>query len=909
MAGKISVVIPYSEKDNVLKKTINSIINQTRYNVEDNTEILIINSTSSNLDIILKMSPIIKEIKSESNNLADLLYIGINSANHQYLTVLNSGDVINDIFFYDTLNAFKKLKNDDIPFIATKADCINPALKEVKLNLLNNNRFDERIELDIKKHPEKFHVSINAALFKTKFIKERTFNNALKYETVPDFMMRLLLENRVYGTCKKAKYSYFMPQEDDFQYHLPANNADWYTESITAFLLPLLTYCEKKYKTIPKFIQNYAMYMIQSRFLSNMNNRNKRNMDEEQLKIFVESVKNVFDKLIDNIIVNKNRYSILAYSLECSQVFMYIKYEYEIGQMPFDYIEGNHQIYLTYNDIFFLTLASQSVNIHVMDYREGKLFIDGSFRELFNTDELKLSAYFNDKKYELKNNDRYSHTKFFGESVYKKYTFHLEIPFKETDNIQELTFFGKIKDTMVPLKIGFISHWAKLGPNPKSLYWRFRNKTAYYDDEKMAIVFKNSSFFDTLKREIKVLFSTFPQSKNSFIYRIAYWLTRPYFRRKKIWYMYDKMYKGGDSSEYLYRYCKNKNDGITRYYVIDENTPEMKQLKKDGFKPIKNKSLFAKMAFINSDVVLITNANTFPFNGLTIDYSRFVRGFCNFQTMCLQHGLSVQKCAMAQQRVVDNTVKYFVASEHEVKNLEHRAYDYKNFDIIKTTGIARYDGLINNDKKQILISPTWRMYNAMPVKSSEGQQRDYNPEFKTTKYYEIYNNLINNEKLISVAKETGYKIKYLLHPILSAQAKDFKIKNDISEVIPSVGDLSYEKILTESSLMVTDYSGVQFDFAYMKKPLVYFHPSQLPAHYDDGCFFYDSMGFGEICTESDELVNSLCDYMKNNCKMKEKYINRVNDFYVHHDHNNCERIYDEVMKYQKIVDKDKMRNS
>ena len=108
------------------------------------------------------------------------------------------------------------------------------------------------------------------------------------------------------------------------------------------------------------------------------------------------------------------------------------------------------------------------------------------------------------------------------------------------------------------------------------------------------------------------------------------------------------------------------------------------------------------------------------------------------------------------------------------------------------------DGLVSNDQKQILLSPTWRMYNAMPVTTSEGEQRAYNPDFKNTVYYKIYNDLINNEKLIATAKECGYKIKYLLHPIVSAQAKDYT-PNSAVEVIPSVGDLSYEKILTESS--------------------------------------------------------------------------------------------------------------
>ena len=67
------------------------------------------------------------------------------------------------------------------------------------------------------------------------------------------------------------------------------------------------------------------------------------------------------------------------------------------------------------------------------------------------------------------------------------------------------------------------------------------------------------------------------------------------------------------------------------------------------------------------------------------------------------------------------------------------------------------------------------------------------------------------------------------------------------------------------------------------------------------------MGFGEICTESHQLVDMLCEYMENGCKMKPMYIERVENFYEYDDHNNCQRIYDEIMKFQKQVDIDKMR--
>ena len=96
---------------------------------------------------------------------------------------------------------------------------------------------------------------------------------------------------------------------------------------------------------------------------------------------------------------------------------------------------------------------------------------------------------------------------------------------------------------------------------------------------------------------------------------------------------------------------------------------------------MKNGSLKHKLVFVNADIVLITNSHLFPFNGYNKGTSKYIRGLCNFGSMCLQHGLSVQKCAIAQRRIIDNTMMYFLASKFEYDNLSKHAYGYKGFDI------------------------------------------------------------------------------------------------------------------------------------------------------------------------------------------------------------------------------------
>ena len=215
--------------------------------------------------------------------------------------------------------------------------------------------------------------------------------------------------------------------------------------------------------------------------------------------------------------------------------------------------------------------------------------------------------------------------------------------------------------------------------------------------------------------------------------------------------------------------------------------------------------------------------------------------------------------------------------------------------MLKLTGLARYDGLKNNEKKQILITPTWRRNLANA--SVAHIKKNHNDYFKNSDYFKVYNSLINDSKLIDAAKKYGYRIVYLLHPAASSQIDDFD-RNDYVDIIPAAGNMNYEKILTESSLMVTDYSGVQFDFAYMKKPVLYYHPADLPPHYEESeAYRYERDAFGPLIDNHNELVEQLCEYMKNGCKMKREYVNRVDKFFGYNDFGNCERIYEKIKEW------------
>ena len=149
--------------------------------------------------------------------------------------------------------------------------------------------------------------------------------------------------------------------------------------------------------------------------------------------------------------------------------------------------------------------------------------------------------------------------------------------------------------------------------------------------------------------------------------------------------------------------------------------------------------------------------------------------------------------------------------------------------------------------------------------------------------------------MIQTARETGYKLIYLIHPILSPQIGDYTVNENV-EIIPG-SEINYETILSESSLMLTDYSGIQFDFAYMHKPVLYYHPDTLPPQYDSNVYDYETRALGPVLKNHEAVVEALCRYMRNHCRMEAEYEDRVNRFFAFSDRENSRRAYEESVKY------------
>ena len=191
--------------------------------------------------------------------------------------------------------------------------------------------------------------------------------------------------------------------------------------------------------------------------------------------------------------------------------------------------------------------------------------------------------------------------------------------------------------------------------------------------------------------------------------------------------------------------------------------------------------------------------------------------------------------------------------------------------------------------------PTWR-------------QIDGKDAFIESDYYKSLNSFLNNKDLIDLLVEFGFDLifkphiemmdflellnideKVILSLDKSYKNSDLRFKNKI------IFNDSYQDLFNKSSILITDYSSVFFDFAYLKKPVIYYQ-SNKDYHYDEGYFDYDNMGFGEVISDVDVLLSKIRYYLNNDCMMEDKFKERVDQFFKFNDNKNCERVYKWILK-------------
>lgn len=361
---------------------------------------------------------------------------------------------------------------------------------------------------------------------------------------------------------------------------------------------------------------------------------------------------------------------------------------------------------------------------------------------------------------------------------------------------------------------------------------------------------------------------------------------------KNLWLICERGTEAKDNGYWMFKYIRENHPEVNVHYLID------KKFKKDYDKVniynniIQYNSFEHKIAFILAQKVIS------PYTGFIEPWSyklyKMILDRCNkTKYIFLQHGVTYNDVSDFLSKKAIQVDKFITATSEEFNAISNNdKYGYYENEVVQT-GFPRFDNLHNQEpKKQILLMPTWRKELTVPsyIKSSESKDE----LFLKSEYYKKFNSLINNEKLGKILNDNGYKLVFYPHYELQRYLRYFNVTSK-NIIIADKEKYDVQQLLMDSKLLITDYSSIFFDFAYMKKPLIHYCFDHLN-HYKAGYFDFRKNGFGQVVSNEDEVINLINKYISNDFKIDEVYESRLNKTFNIRDNKNCERVFKEIIK-------------
>ena len=527
-------------------------------------------------------------------------------------------------------------------------------------------------------------------------------------------------------------------------------------------------------------------------------------------------------------------------------------------------------------------LHNRKIRLDIVEFKNGFLNISGFFTSNCFKDCISIEAVKITDSEEVKFTPEYVEyydrktESFLGIDWKFKTSFDFKIPV-EKDKSHKLYFnivYNENEDYVVmPGKVRFTS------------FSNLSNLSRYFVKDNIIVNFNDDcistqpySYGKMLKygfNDISSIFSSHEEGYlTAILFRFLYLLLYPFFSNKRIWLFQDRLTVADDNAEHLFKYSIKQDDNIRKYFII-KDSPDFKRMKSVNKNIVEAGSFKHKLLYLFGEKIISSHVDHSVLNPFYNDNLILYNGLFTIERCFLQHGITKDNMSYWIKKHYVNLFLFLTSAQAEYESLFNEEYNYSE-NVVQLLGFPRYDTLNNdNVKKQVLFMPTWRNYI---------RGRDL---FKNSNHFLRINSFINNTKLLDYLNKNNYKLIFKPHFEIYEHIDLFNIPD---EVEVSVNE-SYQTLFNESSVLITDFSSVAFDFAYLKKPLLYYQAED-DYHNLDSYFDYETMGFGSVVRSEDELVDSLIECIENDCKINTEYLNRIDSFYKFNDKNNCKRVYD-----------------
>ena len=365
------------------------------------------------------------------------------------------------------------------------------------------------------------------------------------------------------------------------------------------------------------------------------------------------------------------------------------------------------------------------------------------------------------------------------------------------------------------------------------------------------------------------------------------------------WMFMDRFFQADDNAEHLYRWVMKNHPEREIYFLLPKNSVDYPRLKNEGFNLVEFGSKQHREISDKASKIISSHIDARHVTNYWGDNS-----LDDKQLIFLQHGVTKDDISrwMNSKKRIDLLV---TATKPEYMSMVSDTSLYRYTDKeIKLLGFPRHDALldaVNKKCNKILIMPTWRSYLVTNILDKQV----FVDNIFETMYVKSWTNLLNSPILKELAHKYNYTITYAPHINMQSLIKGMDIPSYI-EILRHTND-SIQNLFKNCALMISDYSSVAFEFAYLEKPVLYYQFDEdefFKSHlYGHGYFDYRRDGFGYVCVDQSQLLSKLEELLSDSCKNPPVFMDRIHKTFGLKDGKNCER------NYNAIIDLDAYHNN
>ena len=335
-----------------------------------------------------------------------------------------------------------------------------------------------------------------------------------------------------------------------------------------------------------------------------------------------------------------------------------------------------------------------------------------------------------------------------------------------------------------------------------------------------------------------------------------------------------------NNSFYLWKEVCNIKDGIDKYFVMVKNKQNKKVYRtlsrNEKKKVLWKNSIKHWIKYRNADMLFVSLSYV-DVKPKTLFKIKLARKGLSAPLVYLQHGITAMKKLGYRSNSYWNNMFRFVYYNINIKDALIQENNFADYQLKYGVYFPRYKELLRkydeyqknrtDNTKTILWFLTWREY--------------FGDNEETKKFLNKIGSTVGDYKIKKLLESGEYKLKICLHQFFD----DEKIKiltkglKDVPIEIVTPKEIDVMDEIAKNDILITDYSSVAFDFAFLNKKVILYQPDL--KEYSKYRAFYNTEEISKYSvTKASSLIKELLSENKKNEFLRSAFPEKIDYDYV-----------------------------